>query len=76
MAAVDLLAELDAFIARRMDGAEGDKAAFEHEGARLNSQLMQGELNMGAAVLAWLERRRSGGEAAGDAEDEDAEDGP
>lgn len=67
----DELDALEALVRDRMRAAALDKAAFERDGQRLNSQLMQGELNMGAAVLAWIERRRHG--APVDAEEEDVE---
>lgn len=52
----DGLARIGALVRERMRLALSDKAAFERDGQRLNSQLMQGELNMGAAVLGWLAR--------------------
>ncbi len=68
----DILGELEAVVRERMRLAMRDKVLFERDGQRLNSQLMQGEINMGMAVLGWIERQR-----AGAAEDEpDAEDEP
>ena len=69
MTSADPLTELEAFVRARMRLAAADKAAFERDGARLNSQLMQGELNMGAAVIGWIERYRHG-ESAPAADDE------
>ena len=66
------LDELTGFIRARMEAAAQDKAIYDRNGARLNGQLLQGELNMGTAVLAWLERRRAGEEAP-EAEDEEAD---
>lgn len=60
----DELATLEASVRERMRLALTDKAAFERDGQRLNSQLMQGELNMGRAVLGWIERQRAGADAA------------
>lgn len=59
MAAHDGLARIGALVRDRMRLALSDKAAFERDGQRLNSQLMQGELNMGTAVLGWLARIES-----------------
>ena len=67
----DPLTELEAFVCERARLAREDKAAFERDGQRLNGQLMQGEMNMAAAVLGWIERRRSG--VPVDAVDEDAD---
>ena len=64
MAASDAFSDLEAFVRERMRLAQVDKAAFERDGQRLNSQVMQGELNMGAAVIAWIERMRQGAPAA------------
>ncbi len=63
------LDDLEAFLRARMTAAAQDKAIYDRNHARLNSQLLQGELNMGTAVLAWLERQRAG-EAAVNAEEE------
>lgn len=52
--------ELVAFIRDRMAAAARDKVLYDRNGARLNSQLLQGEINMGTAVLTWLERRHAG----------------
>ena len=60
----DDLAELEAFVRERIRLAMSDRAAFERDGARLNSQLMQGEINMGTAMLRWIELRRAGADAA------------
>ncbi len=54
------LDDLAAFIRSRIAAAAHDKALYERDGARLNAQLLQGEINMGTAVLAWLERYRAG----------------
>jgi hypothetical protein len=68
MTDADILDDLAAFVRGRVRLATKDKALFERDGQRLNSQLMQGEINMGTAVLVWIERRRTG------AADEEAED--
>lgn len=75
MTDTDALAELEALVRERMRLAMRDKALFERDGARLNSQLLQGEINMGAAVTSWIERLRAGS-PADEIEDtaEDAED--
>lgn len=70
MTSADAFADLEAFVRGRMRLAQIDKAAFERDGQRLNTQVMQGELNMGAAVLDWIERQRRGGSAAADEEPE------
>jgi hypothetical protein len=57
---VDALGGLEGFVRERLRLAMEDKVLFERDGQRLNSQLMQGEINMGTAVLAWIERRRQG----------------
>lgn len=72
MPPTDPLAELDSLVRERMRLAALDKAAYERDSHRLNAQLMQGELNMGAAVLAVLERRQRA-DAAASAPDDDAE---
>lgn len=64
------LDDLGAMVRGRMQLAAADKAIFEREGQRLNSQLMQGEINMATAVLAWIERQ-PGEPAPTDADDED-----
>ena len=69
MPASDAFTDLEAFVRERMRLAQVDKAAFERDGHRLNSQVMQGELNMGAAVIGWIERYRLG-ESAPAADDE------
>ncbi len=69
MTAADVLTDLEAFVRERMRLAQVDKAAFERDGHRLNSQVMQGELNMGTAVIGWIERYRRG-EGAPAADDE------
>ena len=66
----DLLDDLVAFVRTRMEAAAVDKAIYERNGARLNGQLLQGEINMGNAVLTWLEKQRAG---AGETEAEDEE---
>ena len=75
MTDTDTLARLEALVRERMRLAMHDKALFERDGARLNSQLLQGEINMGAAVISWIEQLRTGAPAA-EVEDaaEDAED--
>jgi hypothetical protein len=66
-----LVDDLTAFIRARMEAATRDKLLYDRNGARLNGQLLQGEINMGTAILAWLQKR---GAAAGEAEiDEDAD---
>jgi hypothetical protein len=70
MSDVDALDDLEALVRARLRLALHDKALFERDGQRLNSQLMQGEVNMATAVLGWIERRRQG--AAEDEVDEDA----
>ena len=69
----DILGELEAVVRERMRLAMRDKVLFERDGQRLNSQLMQGEINMGMAVLGWIERQRQGAAAA---EDEDVDEEP
>ena len=69
----DVLGELEAVVRERMWLAMRDKVLFERDGQRLNSQLMQGEINMGLAVLGWIERQRQGAAAA---EDEDVDEEP
>jgi hypothetical protein len=61
MSLTDALAALETVVRDRMRAAAADKAAYEHDGHRLNAQLMQGELNMGAVVLASLERLAQAG---------------
>jgi hypothetical protein len=68
-----LLDELETFIRTRMEAATRDKALYERNGARLNAQLLQGEINMGTAVLDWLSRRRAGATAEQAAEAEEGE---
>lgn len=65
-----LLDDLSAFVRARMAAAARDKALYDRDGARLNGQLLQGEINMGTAVLAWLDRQRPGDQAAADDEDD------
>lgn len=65
------LDELAEFVRRRMDLAVKDKAIYLRNGARLNEQILQGELNMGGAVLTWIERAQAGAAATAD---DDAED--
>jgi hypothetical protein len=66
------LDELAALIRARMAAAARDKLLYDRDGARLNGQLLQGEINMGTAVLAWIERARTGVATTADAgEDED-----
>lgn len=61
----DSLAELESLVRARMRLAIQDKTLFERDAQRLNSQLMQGEINMGTAMLGWIERL-SGGAAIED----------
>jgi hypothetical protein len=70
MAAADELTTLEALVRERIRAALSDKAAFERDGQRLNSQLMQGEINMGNAVLAWIEQCRGGATTTDEEEDE------
>ncbi len=63
------LDELETFLRARITAATQDKAIYDRNHARLNSQLLQGEINMGTAVLSWLERQRAGADSA-TAEDE------
>lgn len=67
----DDLSTLEASVRERMRLARADKAAFERDGQQLNSQLMQGELNMGRAVITWIERQRAGADAVQIAADQD-----
>lgn len=60
MSDVEALDDLETFVRERLRLAMQDKVLFERDGQRLNSQLMQGEINMGNAVLGWIERRRLG----------------
>jgi hypothetical protein len=60
MSDADALDALEALVRERLNLAMHDKILFERGGQRLNSQLMQGEINMGTAVLGWIERRRQG----------------
>jgi len=71
MTELDALGELEAFVRRRQLLAMQDKALFERDGQRLNSQLMQGEINMGTAVILWIEQRRAGSATLDGAEDEE-----
>jgi hypothetical protein len=64
MTDTDLLAELESLARERMRLALRDKALFERDGARLNGQLLQGEINMATAVISWIERLRAGTPAA------------
>lgn len=73
MAEASELDELAALVRGRLRLAVADKAIFEREGQRLNSQLMQGEINMATTVLAWLERRHDAEPAAHEDEDESDE---
>lgn len=61
-----LLDDLNAFIRARMAAAAHDKTLYDRNSARLNSQLLQGEINMGSAVLAWLDARQAGASVAED----------
>jgi hypothetical protein len=75
MSEQDPLAEIETLVRERMRMAMRDKVLYERDGARLNGQLLQGEINMGAAVISWIERLRQGTPAAeieeeiGDAEE-------
>ncbi len=74
----DALAGLEALVHERRRRAIHDKALFELHGQRLNSQLMQGEINMGTVVLDWIERSRAGSVPVPDdeaAEEEDVDAG-
>ena len=73
MTDTDALGELEALVRERMRLASRDKALFERDGARLNSQLLQGEVNMGAAVISWIEQLRSGAPAESEDAAEDTE---
>ncbi len=75
MADLEPLAGVEALVRERVRLAARDKAAFERDGQRLNSQLMQGEINMGTAVLGWIERTRQGA-ASAIGEDELGDDAP
>jgi hypothetical protein len=68
---VSLLDELEAFVRARLAAAAQDKALYERNGARLNAQLLQGEINLGTAVLAWLARARAGVDTAAVEEEEE-----
>jgi hypothetical protein len=68
-----ILDDLTGFIRARMDAAARDKLLYDRNNARLNSQILQGEINMGTAILAWLEKARQGEIAATDDEDEAAD---
>lgn len=70
---MDDLSAIEQLVRERMRAALADKSAFERDGQRLNSQLMQGEINMAAAVLAWIERLRQG---TADEPVDDQPDGP
>lgn len=60
MSDVDALDDLEALVRERLRLATHDKILFERDGQRLNSQLMQGEINMGTVVLGWIALRRQG----------------
>jgi hypothetical protein len=66
-----ILDDLTGFIRARIDAASRDKVLYDRNNARLNSQILQGEINMGTAVLAWLVKARQGEVAAADEEDEE-----
>ncbi|MBI2760215.1 MAG: hypothetical protein HYX51_02170 [Chloroflexi bacterium] len=68
-----ILDDLTGFIRARMDAAARDKVLYDRNNARLNSQILQGEINMGTAVLAWLEKARQGETAAADDEEDDTD---
>ncbi|MGE0539143.1 MAG: hypothetical protein AB7R89_03090 [Dehalococcoidia bacterium] len=70
MSDVDALDDLEALVRERLNLAMHDKVLFERDRQRLNSQLMQGEINMGTAVLGWIEHHRHG--SADEAIDEDS----
>jgi hypothetical protein len=69
MSDVEVLGDLEALVRERLNLAMHDKVLFDRDGQRLNSQLMQGEINMGTAVLGWIERHRLGGAIAAIDED-------
>jgi hypothetical protein len=64
--------DLASFVRARMEAAARDKVLYDRSGARLNAQILQGEINMGNAVLAWIERARDGA-AVAETETEDDE---
>ena len=75
MSDVDALDDLEALVRERLRLATHDKVLFERDGQRLNSQLMQGEINMGTAVLGWIALRRQGS-ALADVEDDTDDNDP
>jgi|RhiMetdeSRZDD1v2_1073273.scaffolds.fasta_scaffold1059006_2 hypothetical protein len=75
MSDVDALDDLEALVRERLRLATHDKFLFERDGQRLNSQLMQGEINMGTAVLGWITLRRQG-IALADVEDDTDDNDP
>lgn len=72
-----VLDALNLYIRARVEAAARDKLLYEQDGARLNAQLLQGEINMGAAVLEFLARQDTSAPlASGDIDtDEDEDDG-
>ncbi|MFN8559850.1 MAG: hypothetical protein U0531_21700 [Dehalococcoidia bacterium] len=64
------LDDLIAYIRTRSEAAARDKRLYDRNGARLNAQLLQGEINMGAAVLTWIAAARAGA-APTEQDDED-----
>ena len=74
MTQTDAFSALEILVRERMRLAMRDKVLFERDDQRLNSQLMQGEINMGTAVLGWIERQRQG--VAANEEDEAPEGEP
>ncbi len=76
MADVEPLDELEAFVRERLRLAMRDKTAFDRDGQRLNSQLMQGEINMGTAVIGWIERHHRGAVAESEDDSDEAAEEP
>ncbi len=70
----DPLAELESLVRGRIRLAIQDKALFERDDQRLNTQLMQGEINMGTAVLGWIERIGEGASPPADDDTGDSDD--
>lgn len=70
-----VLDALNLYIRARVEAAARDKLLYEQDGARLNAQLLQGEINMGAAVLEFLARQDTSAPlAGGDIDTDDDED--
>lgn len=70
-----VLDALNLYIRARVEAAARDKLLYEQDGARLNAQLLQGEINMGAAVLEFLARQDTSTPLTGGDIDEDDDDG-